>query len=300
MADYNIIQEANFGYRHLDPIPGAEELGRFYQSRYYDLLRKGGRAPDLQRLLEGGPSGMQERQWLREGLYTDITMILAKHSPGNRLLEVGCGVGEFLALAGEKGFDVVGTEPSAEAARLAVNRNLRVHSTTLQQFIEENHREGKMDGFDAVVLLHVLEHVPDPVETVLQCKSLLNSTGILCVQVPNDFTPFQRAAEKQINKHEWWVAVPDHINYFNFESLRGLLEGLGFDVVHCQGDFPMEIFLLMGDDYVGNPEVGERCHARRVRFDLALTPDLRQTIYGALAKTGIGRSCLMFARNTSA
>jgi SAM-dependent methyltransferase len=295
MSNKSTVEDSTYGYRCLDPVPSQEELGQFYQSQYYDLLRKGGRAPDLRRLLEGGTAGARERHWLREGMFTDIIAVLNKHCRGKRLLEVGCGTGEFLAFAGEKGFDVVGMEPSTEAAQLAANRKLCVHSVTLEQFAELP-KEINPRGFDAVVLLHVLEHVPDPVDTVRRCKSLLNPEGILCVRVPNDFTRLQQAAEVQINKQKWWIAVPDHINYFNFESLRRLFEGIGFDVVYDQGDFPMEMFLLMGDDYIGNPTVGGQCHERRVRFDLALPPELRRSIYRAFAAAGVGRDCLMFGR----
>lgn len=295
MSNQTIVEDPTYGYRHLDPVPSQEELGKFYQSRYYDLLRKGGRAPELRRLLEGGTAGAREQQWLREGMFKDIIAVLNKHCRGKRLLEVGCGQGEFLALASENGFDVVGVEPSTEAARLAADRKLCVHPATLEQFAEVP-KETTREGFDAVVLLNVLEHVPNPVDTMTRCKSLLKPEGILCVRVPNDFTQLQHAAETSINKREWWIAVPDHINYFNFESLRRLFEGIGFDVVYNQGDFPMEMFLLMGDDYVANPEVGGRCHERRVRFDLALPPELRRSIYGALAASGVGRDCLMFGR----
>ena len=87
-----------------------------------------------------------------------------------------------------------------------------------------------------------------------------------------------------------------HINYFDFESLGGLLERKGLEVVHRQGDFPMELFLLMGENYVGDSEVGERCHEKRVRFETALPAELRRCMYEALAGVGVGRSCLVCGR----
>jgi hypothetical protein len=75
---------------------------------------------------------------------------------------------------------------------------------------------------------------------------------------------------------------------------------LGFETVYSQSDFPMEMFLLMGENYVGNPEVGSRCHARRVRFDLGLQPELRRKMYSALASAGVGRTCLVFGKRLPA
>ena len=56
----------------------------------------------------------------------------------------------------------------------------------------------------------------------------------------------------------------------------------------------MEMFLLMGENYIGNPEVGGRCHARRVQFDLGLQPELRRKIYSALGSAGVGSTCPRF------
>jgi 2-polyprenyl-3-methyl-5-hydroxy-6-metoxy-1,4-benzoquinol methylase len=292
---YNLVQDSTYGYRRLDPIPSSEELAVFYESQYYNELRKGGRAPELRRLMEGGPEGERERQWLRDGLYTDILELMQSNTPGKRMLEVGCGPGEFLAFARERDYQVVGIEPSIEAAAHAQTNGLMVHATTLEEFSRQA-PSGENDKFDVVVMLNVLEHVPDPVATVQRCRSQLNPRGVLCIRVPNDFTEIQQAAKTQLGKPEWWIAIPDHINYFNFESLCRLLNGTGFEIAHAQGDFPMEMFLLMGDDYVGVPDVGSRCHERRVRFDLGLMPCLRRRIYCALAGVGVGRDCLVFGK----
>lgn len=292
---YRVMVDATYGYRRLDPIPSPAELSRFYESRYYHLLRKGVRAPELRRLMEGGAVADRERQWLRESLYTDIVGVLKQITPGRRLLEVGCGLGEFLSFANEAGFQAVGIEPAAQAVKRAVANHLTVHAATLDEF-SRRFAARKNRRFDVIVMLNVLEHVPDAPATLEQCKRLLNPEGVVCIRVPNDFSEIQQAARAQIKKTDWWVAVPDHINYFGFESLARLLDGTGFKVAHAQGDFPMEMFLLMGDDYIGNPKVGGCCHERRRRFDLGLSPDLRRKIYGALAQAGVGRDCLVFGK----
>jgi hypothetical protein len=114
--------------------------------------------------------------------------------------------------------------------------------------------------------------------------------------VPNDFSPLQMAAHKQLNKPAWWIAPPEHINYFDFTSLRGLLERVGYAVVHQFTDFPMELFLLMGDDYAGNPEAGARCHEKRRRLELAIPEEVRRRLYEVLPEVGVGRSVIMFGR----
>ena len=120
--------------------------------------------------------------------------------------------------------------------------------------------------------------------------------GLIVIRVPNDFTPLQESAQRALGTDPWWIAFPDHINYFNFDSLRRFLSGNDFQVVDELGDFPMELFLLFGDNYVGQPEVGNACHQRRVKFELGVPGELRRKLYRSFAQNGIGRDCLVFAR----
>ncbi len=291
-AGFRVVEDSTYGFRRLDPVPPESDLKEFYESRYYDLLRKGNRAPELRRVMEGGEAAEKELRWLREGLYTDIVNVLDRVAPGRGLLEVGCGTGDFLDFSREHGFSCVGTEPALEAAQRALAKGLTVHTMTLDKFVARS----PAATFDVVVMLNVLEHVPDAVKTLQECKQVLAPGGILCVRVPNDFTAIQTAAREKGGADPWWIAVPDHINYFNFASLRQTFDRLGFDTVYAQGDFPMEMFLLMGENYIGNPELGGQCHARRVQFDLGLPPELRRKIYAALASVDVGRNCLVFGK----
>ena len=292
---YRVIEDPTYGYRRLDPIPDNKELARFYQSRYYDLIRKGGRAHELKHLMAGGAEGEREREWLRHTVFADITHALETHAPGRRVLDVGCGTGEALHFLKGQGFTTLGIEPSAEASTVAAERGIEVKNLTLEEYVE--HRKTSGDpAVDAVLLLCVLEHVPDPVGTLEAARALLSPGGLVGIRVPNDFNDIQRIAREKLGKQPWWIAVPDHINYFTFESLGALLDRLGFDVVYQQGDFPMEMFLLMGDDYVGHEDVGSRCHGKRVNFELSMPADLRRRMYQSLASTGVSRDCLVFGR----
>jgi 2-polyprenyl-3-methyl-5-hydroxy-6-metoxy-1,4-benzoquinol methylase len=296
---YRVTKDPEYGYRRLDPLPDQDDIAKFYERQYYDLVRKGGRAPELHRLMAGGEEAERERAWLRATLYSDVCHVLDRYAPGRRVLDIGCGTGELLSFLEENGFHATGIEPSPQAVAATYERDrprsLTVYNCTLEEFVE--HRElDKIGAFDAVTLLNVLEHVLKPSDMVENAKKLLNSGGLLCVRVPNDFNELQSAAIQKLKKEPWWIAVPDHINYFDFESLHSFLEHLGFEIIHSQGDFPMELFLLMGDDYVGNPEVGGRCHKKRIGFELAVPQELRRRIYQALAKVAVGRDCLVFGR----
>lgn len=292
---YKIICDPIYGYNRLDPIPDEQTLTDFYQNKYYELIRKGEIAQELRRFMSGDQAEIEkERQWLRSSLYADIQYVIQNHVKGKRVLDVGCGTAEFLSCLKGEGFEVVGVEPSQDAVEIGKSKQIEIHCSGFDQFIDYYQSNG-LKSFDAVTLLNVLEHVANPVKVLNQAKMLLSEKGIICVKVPNDFNPFQLAAQKKRDKEPWWIGVPDHINYFNVASLRSLFEKIGFEIVYSQTDFPMELFLLMGENYVGQPNVGSQCHQKRVRFETSIPTEVRRSLYRSLGELGLGGTCLMFA-----
>jgi SAM-dependent methyltransferase len=153
--------------------------------------------------------------------------------------------------------------------------------------------------FDAINLNNVLEHVADPTAILLEARTLLEPGGVMCVNVPNDFSPFQIAAAATGETGEWWIAPPHHLNYFDFATLSNLLERLKFEVAEKTTSFPMEAFLLMGDNYTVDPVLGRTMHGKRKKFDLALESaglkETRKAFYRALAEVGVGREAVVIA-----
>jgi len=295
-VQYKVIPDPEHGYMRLDPVPDEATLNEFYQSQYYDLIRKGGRAAELRRIMAGGVEREFELSWLSNTLYTDIDQVLRETgNPANgRLLDIGCGTGAFISFMAKKGWDVSGLEPSEEACDIAVKGGLKVHNSGMEKFCREFGIDA--ERYDAITLLNVLEHVPDPYRVLSMAKGLLVEDGILAIRVPNDFSELQLSTHEKLGGGKWWVAVPDHVNYFNFESLGALLHKAGYEIAYSQSDFPMELFLLMGDNYVDNPEVGDSCHRKRVALEIGIPGKLRRKLYRALGQAGFGRSCLMYAR----
>ena len=91
-----------------------------------------------------------------------------------------------------------------------------------------------------------------------------------------------------------------NINYFNPDSLTKLVERCGFDVVEVETTFPIDLFLLMEDNYVADPSLGRRCHAKRKALELNLAKagrsELKQSLYRAFAEIGLGREVVLYAR----
>jgi len=290
----NVAIDPKFGFHHLDPIPSGAELDQWYREKYYSLVEAGGRAPELRRFLEGGETAKQEVAWLEKTLWQDIVVVLRSHLSNGRpqrVLDFGCGTGHFLNFCRQQtDWILEGIEPAAQAAGLAAGLGFPIYDSA------EECMADRAGSYDAVVLLNVLEHVPKPCEYVERVTTLLSSEGIIVIRVPNDFSEIQQCAQESLGVAPWWVAPPDHINYFDFQSLQRMLNGYGFQMIDTLADFPMEMFLLFGDNYIENPEVGSACHKKRTRFDNSLPGDLRRTLYRSFAQAGIGRNSLVFGK----
>jgi 2-polyprenyl-3-methyl-5-hydroxy-6-metoxy-1,4-benzoquinol methylase len=282
------------GFLQLDPVPDPAELNAFYQSRYYDLLRRGGRAPEIRKLLDVGGERAAELEWMEASLYQDLKSAIAPYANGREVLDVGCGGGDLVLWLSQQGFRASGLDPAVDAVAAATARGAEAHCATLEAWAEEPANAAR---YGAIALVHVLEHVPDPIAVLKTVHSLLAPGGAVAFQVPNDFTEIQAAAEAAgIERRRWWVAAPDHINYFRPESARAACAEAGLEVVDIIADFPMELFLLMGVNYIDAPAEGKQAHAMRRRLEMTMPRDMRQTLYRAFAGLGLGRNILVTAK----
>lgn len=283
--DFDVIECASCAYKHVIPIPTQDELEAIYRHDYYRTEKPF----YIERYLE-------DKEWW-DGVYDQRYRFLERNLPVSRrrILDIGSGPGLFLLKGRERGWVVKGMEPSAQAA--AYSRD------TLNLDITESYLDPRtakdLGRFDVINLGEVLEHLPDPAAMLGLVHDLLEPGGLLCVIVPNDFNPLQRILRERSGFLPWWVAPPHHLNYFDFPSLAALVTHSGFEVIHQEATFPIDMFLLMGENYVDQPELGRACHAKRKRFDLALQrgdDDLHAAWSKALAGLGLGREIVLFAR----
>ncbi|MBI3676316.1 MAG: class I SAM-dependent methyltransferase [Proteobacteria bacterium] len=281
---YDIIHCRMCGFRHVVPLPDPQALERAYREAYY-------RDEKPTFLTHAG----EDQAWA-ELAQSDRLEIFERLLGGDRrrLLDIGSGPGFFLKTAKSRGWRVLGIEPSQQAAAHARSLGVEV----AEGFFGAETAQG-LGRFDAIQLNNVLEHVPDPIELLIMAREILEPGGVLCVNVPNDFSPFQIAASAAQGLPEWWIAPPHHLNYFDFDSLTGLMERIGLRAVERTTSFPMEAFLLMGDNYTNDPALGRACHAKRKTFDTALEnaglKETRRAFYRALASAGLGREAVVIA-----
>lgn len=254
------------GFRHLWPIPEPERLDEFYAKQYVDPL-------------------------VKTNLGRKIRLLASACVTQGTLLDVGAGNGDASAAFAQAGFQVTSLEPGQQAVAHLRQQGFE----TLQAALPAHNSGGSKH--DVAHLSYVLEHVPNPAEVLNNLReSWVTAAGWLILDVPNDFNAWQQRAAKAVGP--WWVVAPDHINYFTKDSLANLLNRCGWTPTAWTSDFPMEMFLLMGEHYVGAPEVGKACHQRRLNFEAAFAdaPEALDTFYEALADQGLGRSITVLAR----
>lgn len=282
---FSVIECTLCRFKHIVPLPESADLERYYTEEFYDNVK---------------PNYFQEYEddqpWW-ELVYNERYQIFEAHLPDHRrrIVDIGCGPGFFLQHGQKRGWEVKGVEPSPSAAQFCQNRGVPVLNTFFHQQIAE-----KIGQFDVVMLDTVLEHIPNARDFITRTASILSPGGLICVTTANDYNPLQHAVRQSSHSDPWWVIPGEHINYFNFNSLTELLQRCGFEIILSQGTFPMELFLLMGDHYVGNHTLGRQCHEKRKQFELLVEQSgatgLKQEIYRCLARHGISREVVLFAR----
>lgn len=282
---FDVIECEKCGFKHIISIPTDVELEQIYSHEYY--------TQDKPLYLE---RYREDLEWWNT-VYTRRYEILEQHLSSQQrcILDIGSGPGYFLLNGKNRGWQVKGIEPSIKAALHSQGLDLNVENI---YFSEET--APTLGSFDVINMGEVLEHIPNPTALIKLVHGQLNVDGLVCIIVPNDFNPFQLILRDHLGFDPWWVAPPHHINYFDFKSLASLLEKCGFEVLHHESTFPIDLFLLMGDNYVTDDTLGRQCHKKRKQFDMNLFQSeqdgLKQDLYSAFAKIGIGREIVMYAR----
>lgn len=167
-------------------------------------------------------SGAQEYCHHHDNFELRIEKIQEMITKGS-LLDIGCGVGHFLAVAETAGFNIMGIEPNAKTAAMANHLyDLNVITGVLP------HPNLNNKQFDLITMLHVLEHLPSPSQELLKIHRILRPDGFLFIEVPTIDTIWFR-----LLRSRWRQLIPDHYFFFTPQTLHLLLEKQGFKVLDC-------------------------------------------------------------------
>lgn len=171
-----------------------------------------------------------------------------------KLLDIGCGTGEYLVEMKRLGWQVYGCDPNKFAidrAKQNVNSSNLYHGTLHETCFDDNF-------FDAITLWHTLEHIPDPLVTLQEANRLMKSSGKLWVGVPNI-----DSWEARMFKERWrGLDVPRHLFCFSITSLNMMLRSAGFRVLEVRPQLKPST-ITESVDFIINDLVGVPSHPQR-------------------------------------
>lgn len=257
------------GYNHVVPMYTESELEKYYENVYS----------------ESTPSF----------LWQEKVENIRRFKNMGRVLDIGCWEGQQLEYFVEHGWECTGTELNKKAAAIAAGKGIQVHQISIREFLCNFEHE----KWDVINVAYILEHIHDPLNLMARLRGNLKRDGIIVVEVPNDFNPLQFAYIAEHKIDPYWIALPDHLNYFDKAGIENLVHRAGFEIIHAETSFPMEMFLLMGDNYLKDPSIGRVSFQKVVamesimrRFNSRLVSEL----YASLYLCGIGRSVILYLK----
>lgn len=184
------------------PRLSPQGLGTFYEEHYRTEIDSASQESLFQR-------GMRRGAYIQEFLVNN-----GISCENRRVVEVGCGYGGILEAFHQVGGIISGCDLEPNAAKFALGRGLDVRQGGIEVLSDV------AASADIVILSHVLEHIPEPIEFLAAVASLLKPGGVLYVEVPGIENP-------RVIKQNGAVQ-PGHLIYFNKEILQKTCETADF------------------------------------------------------------------------
>lgn len=209
--NFSISTCLNCGLKFTNPRPGDDMLSYYYQSeKYYShSKKKNGFIPWLYQIIK------------RQNIKTKYHQIIPKKQSG-RMLDIGCGTGDFLLYCRQNTWQISGVEPDQGARKIAEE----LLGEKIFSVNETNLWANSM--FDLITMWHVLEHVSNLNKQFIELHRLLKKGGKLVLALPN----FQ-SDDAGYYKENWaaWD-VPRHLYHFNEEVITQIASKYGFELLH--------------------------------------------------------------------
>lgn len=200
---FDIIECDSCFLRITNPFPNKQNIGSYYSSD--DYISHNDNASGLLDYIYGVVRSYQlnKKKKLIENHCNKIN---------GKILDIGCGTGEFLSIMKKSDWDVNGVDTS-EKAREIVNNKLNIEVMDPDSWIRNDLQ------YDAITCWHSLEHVHEPWEYLNKIKKSLNPDGILIVALPN----YHSTDAKKYQ--EFWAAydTPRHLYHFTIKSINKIL-----------------------------------------------------------------------------
>ncbi len=222
--DYTVSQESfaivscnNCGFKFTNPRPTNNSLSNYYQSDNYISHSNS----------KKGLINITYQIARKFNIRSKLKLINKIVPKKGKLLDYGCGTGEFLASCQKNGWIVDGVEPSSTASAQASQIiNKEIYPDIFNQFPNQK--------YNVITLWHVLEHIPELNKTFKKIKSHLDKKGIIIVAVPN-----YNSYDAKYFKEKWiGYDVPRHLYHFDQSTMKMLAKNMGMKITKI---FPLKL-----------------------------------------------------------
>ena len=210
------------GLWYVCSLPPLPEITKLYQGYWFSFRPKDLSAASAAALLS-------DRDSMKDDVRLNRLSALSGSLTGKRLLDIGCGCGEFLVGALHRGASVFGNDVSAESC--AFVREL-LHIPVFEGPLSPvafQHELGKMD---IVVMSDLIEHPVDPLATFESALAVLNPDGLLLILTPNG-----GAAVGGLHSASQWVGFRvdlEHLQYLSAKTVATLAAQFHCDIEHLE------------------------------------------------------------------
>lgn len=203
---FNIVNCKACSFKYTNPRPTEDLLGPYYKSEEYvshSNTKKG--------------FINSTYQYVRKYTLLKKLQLVSKYYRTGKILDIGCGTGEFLNTCKLAKWDTTGIEPDVDA------RNMAISNFGLNVIPESEINSLQDASFDIISMWHVLEHVPRLNERLDDLKRLIKPSGVIIIAVPNC-----DSFDAKFYRENWAAYdVPRHLYHFTPKDIELLFKNHG-------------------------------------------------------------------------
>lgn len=265
---FNVVKCQSCNFIFTNPRPSDKNIDKYYISDKY-ISHTNTNQGFLEKIY----------QIIRKIAINGKFKLIKSYIKKGNILDIGCGTGNFLNKCKNHGWKTKGVEPSKIARDQAIkNYNLDVQAST--------ELSGLNNKFDIITMWHVLEHVTNLNETIIDLHSLLSDHGKLIIAVPNinsyDASYYQK----------YWAAydLPIHLYHFTEDSISILFKNHNFKLIKSKG-------MIFDAFYVSL--LSEKYKAGKQNFIKAMVIGLVSNLFGIFTNRGFSSTIYIFEKQNA-